>query len=250
MQYKLGKLAPKYDPRTLKMAKYLNYSKLPSPPLAIDYSSKLTEIGMMKNDEIGDCTIASIAHMIQVWTANAQGKQITLTDDQVVQGYSDICGYVPGDPSTDNGGIELFVLNALRTKGLAGHTIKAYVALEEDNLDHIKTAVWLFGGAYIGLGLPTSAQNQETWKVSLGGTDGDITVGSWGGHAVNIVGYDSKGLLCLTWGKIQRMTYSWWNAYTDESYALLSPDWFGSDGRSPQGFDEATLLNDLYQVTG
>lgn len=252
--HKLGKLPVKLDPRTLKMAKYLDHNQIPTPPLFLDYSSKLSSIGMMRNDVLGCCTIAGAAHQLQVWSANAT-KQITLTDDEVEQNYSDICGYVKGDPTTDNGGVELFVLNALRQTGLkrtdgTAHKIKAYIALEAHNLDHIKTAVWLFGGAYIGVGLPVSAQKQTNWKVSLGGTDGDIKPNSWGGHCVNVIGYDSKGLLCLTWGTVQRMTYSWWDVYCDEAYALLSPDWFAFDGKAPSGFDEATLTTDLAHVTG
>jgi len=51
----------------------------------------------------------------------------------------------------------------------------------------IATAIWLFGGAYIGIQLPIRAQNQDVWDVpsDLGLDD---VPGSWGGHAVYLVG--------------------------------------------------------------
>jgi hypothetical protein len=33
---------------------------LPPPPAAVDWSRKLSDLGMLKNDTLGDCTCAAI----------------------------------------------------------------------------------------------------------------------------------------------------------------------------------------------
>jgi hypothetical protein len=78
---------------------------------------------------------------------------------------------------------------------------------------------------YIGLALPISAQNQDVWAVPPGGSAGEGSPGSWGGHAVPIVAYDSRGLTVITWGATKRMTWQFLDTYCDEAYALLSQDW-------------------------
>ncbi|MGO8790269.1 MAG: hypothetical protein ACLQVL_23205 [Terriglobia bacterium] len=55
----------------------------------------------------------------------------------------------------------------------------------------IATAIWLFGGAYIGVELPITAQNQDVWDVPANPGPNDEP-GSWGGHAVYLVGYDFR----------------------------------------------------------
>jgi hypothetical protein len=65
----LGKLEPKRDPRTLRLATYLPDDYRP-PVSHWDLRMPLNGWGMMKNDEIGDCTIATVGHMIQAWTSN------------------------------------------------------------------------------------------------------------------------------------------------------------------------------------
>ena len=72
--------------------------------------------------------------------------------------------------------------------------------------------------------------------------------GSWGGHAVDVVGYDEAGLTVVTWGALKRMTWAFWGRYGDEAWCVLSPD-FLADGRSPQGFDLEALQRDLALVT-
>jgi hypothetical protein len=52
---RLGKLPKKLDHRTLQMSKYM--ATLPVPPSMVDRASRLPpDIGMMGNDNYGDCT--------------------------------------------------------------------------------------------------------------------------------------------------------------------------------------------------
>ncbi len=171
----------------------------------------------------------------------------------ILSAYSAITGYDPKTGANDNGAVETDVLNYWRKTGIAGHQILAYTALEPGNRQHVKDAVDLFGGCYIGVALPLSAQNQDVWSVPPGGATGDGAPGSWGGHAVPVVAYDSHGPTVITWGAPMRMTWSFWQTYCDEAYAVLSDDFLkqGPNGTlaAPSGFDLAALEADLQEVT-
>jgi len=243
---KLGKQAAVHDPRTLRLADYVTNAL--KPPPRIDWSTKVTNLGMMLNDSLGDCTIAAAGHMIQTWTAN-NGSQIVLPDSAILQGYETFCGYNPSDPSTDQGGVEVTVLNGLRKVGLGGHKIYAYVAQEPGSRAHIELSVDLLGGCYLGVELPRSAQNQRVWSVPPGGPHGDGAPGSWGGHAIPAVAYGPAGITVITWGQLLTMTWKFFTTYCTEAYGVLSQDWANGAKTAPSGFDFAQLQADLAAIT-
>ena len=245
---KLGKGAARHDPRALLLASYVS-TTLPAPPASYDLTPKVKAWGMMENDQIGDCTCAAAGHLIMEWTANAGKKMVTPSDKQIVAAYSAITGYNPTTGANDNGAVEVDVLNYWRQSGIAGHKIGAYVALEPANHNHIMDSVYIFEGCYIGMQLPISAQaqvqNHQTWSVPPGGTTGDGKPGSWGGHAVPVVAYDTRGVTVVTWGALQTMTWSFWEAYCDEAYAILSKDYLTAKKKTPEGFNVEQLQADL-----
>jgi hypothetical protein len=181
------------------------------------------------------------------WTAN-NGKVFTPFDAAIIKAYSAITGYDPKTGANDNGAVETDVLNYWRKEGIANHKIAAYAALEPRNHNHVQEAVYLFGGCYIGLSLPVSAQAQNIWSVPPGGAVGHGAPGSWGGHAVPVVAYNASGLTVVTWGQLKKMTWGFWDAYCEESYAIISQD-FLKKGKTPAGFDLAALETDLKLVT-
>jgi hypothetical protein len=246
---KLGKSAARHDPRTLMLAAYTT-TALPPPPATCDLTKKVgSSWGMMENDQIGDCTCAAAGHLIMEWTANAGKKMVTPSNKQIVAAYSAITGYNPTTGANDNGAVEIDVLNYWRQTGIAGHKIGAYVALEPSNHTNVMDAVCIFEGCYIGMQLPISAQaqvqNHQPWSVSPGGLNGDGKPGSWGGHAVPVVAYDARGVTVVTWGALQVMTWSFWAAYCDEAYAILSNDYLTGKKKTPGGFSMAQLEADL-----
>lgn len=245
MAYKLGKKLARHDTRTLHLSKLLT-ANLPDAPDVVDLSGGETNWEMLANDALGDCTVAAALHLDMCWLTNV-GSAFMPTDAQAIAAYSAITGYNPDDPSTDQGAVELDVLNYWRKTGIAGHKILGFAALEPKNINHIKQSVYLFGGTYIGVQLPLSAQGQASWSVVGNGISGDSAPGSWGGHAVCVVGYDAGGLWVVTWGQLLYMTWAFWNAYCDEAYAVFSTDMLAA-GRSPQGFDLAALQAYLAQV--
>jgi len=249
---KLGKLAARHDPRTLLLASYIT-AALPTPPASTDLTTKVgSSWGMMDNDQIGDCTCAAAGHLLMEWTANAGKKMFTPSDKQIVAAYSAITGYNPVTGANDNGANEIDVLNYWRQSGIAGHKIGAYAALEPSNHIHIMDSVYIFEGCYIGLSLPVSAQaqvqNHQPWSVPPGGPTGDGQPGSWGGHAVPVVAYDARTLTVVTWGALQAMTWTFWDAYCDEGYAIISNDYLNGQEQAPQGFSLQQLQADLADV--
>jgi len=93
--------------------------------------------------------------------------------------------------------------------------------------------------------LPISAQDQvknhQPWSVPPGGTTGDGKPGFWGGHTVPVVAYDARGVTVVTWGALQMMTWSFWEAYCEEAYAIISTDYLTGKKTTPQGFDMQQL---------
>jgi hypothetical protein len=238
---KLGRKAIKTDSRTLAFGDYLTPA-LPPPPPAADWTKGIAQWGMMLNDKLGDCTIAGVGHAVQVWTANAS-TEVTVPDSTVETYYEQWDGYVPGNPSTDNGGVELDVLNDWRKGDFAGHKLLAFADPKVANLVEIRQSIALFGGVYIGISLPLTAQTQDVWDVVPKG-GAKARKGSWGGHCVYVPKYDDKGFTCITWGQPKTMTVAFWKKYCDEAHTLLSQDWLTDKG-SPDGFNQAQLQTDL-----
>jgi len=238
---RLGRRAIKTDSRTLQLAKYISKT-LPDPPPAKDWTKGITDWGMMLNDIHGCCTIAAAAHAVQVWSAN-MSQEITVPDSLVLSYYEKWDGFTPGNPKTDEGGVELDVLNQWQKTSFNNHKLIAYADINYLSLSQIRQAINLFGGIYIGISLPESAQKQDVWDV-VPDTDPTGKPGSWGGHAVFVPKYDATTFTCITWGAPKTMTVAFWEKYVDEAHALLSRDWIATKG-SPSGFGLAELKTDL-----
>ncbi|MGO8759316.1 MAG: hypothetical protein ACLQG3_14450 [Terracidiphilus sp.] len=251
---KLGRKAIKTDSRTLLLASYFTPA-LPPPPPKSDWTKGIASWGMMINgpdpaepkypDGLGDCTIAGVAHAIQVWTANTSGM-VTVPDATVLSYYEKWDGYVPGKPNTDRGGVELDVLNHWQKQGFASNALLAFADPKPASLAEVRQSIALFGGVYIGLSLPLSAQTQDVWDVVPGGGAG-TKPGSWGGHCVFVPAYDQNGFTCITWGQLKTMTVAFWNEYCDEAHTLLGQDWLTAKG-APSGFNQVQLVVDLKAI--
>jgi len=243
---KLGKLPVRTDPRTLSFARYVDRSKLPPPPPGIDLAAPVTEWPMYGNDRIGDCTTAAAGHMIEAWTAPTRGAPVEVSERSVLAAFDKVKQV---DPATgEEGAAELDVLTYWRAHGIGRHRIGAFARVPVWDHALVRDAAYLFGGLYIGLELPLSAQSQAVWDWTHR-LDGPAKPGSWGGHAVDVVGYDQHVLTVVTWGRLQQLTWAFWDRYVDEVYAILSVDFLDEAGEAPNGFDLAALKADLALVT-
>jgi len=237
----LGRKAIKTDSRTLALGDYLKPG-LPPPPPAADWTKGITKWGSMLNDTLSDCTIAGAAHAVQVWSAHTS-TMVTVPDPTIQSYYEKWDGYVPTDPSTDSGGVELDVLKYWRKQGFAGHQLLAFADPKLTGIEEIRQSIALFGGVYIGLALPATAKTQDVWDVVPGG-GADAKEASWGGHCVFVPKYDQNGFTCITWGEPKTMTVAFFKKYCDEVHTLLGQNWVTAKG-APSGFDHAQLMADL-----
>jgi hypothetical protein len=240
MDFKLGRKAIKTDTRTLMLAKYLT-PELPPPPPTVNWTKGVTNFGMMLNDTLGCCTIAGCGHAIQVWVNNAfEETDCTIPDSVILSAYESWDGYDPSDPSTDQGGIELDVLNNWRKHGLGGHHILAFVDPEVANLTELRQSIAYFGGVYIGMNVPNFIMNNipDLWDVVT--NDGGID----GGHCVFVCGYDGSSFTFISWGRVFRMTVAYWRKYVDEAHTILGAGWINA-AKTPSGFDLLQLQADL-----
>ncbi len=243
--YRLGKLPVRTDVRTLRLARYVDVSKLPPPPVTLDLTAHVPDWPMYGNDRIGDCTIAAAGHMIEAWTAAGRGTAVEVSESAVLTAFDRVKIV---DPQTgEEGAVELDVLKDWREHGVGRHRIAAFASVSIRDHALVRAAAWLFGGLYIGLALPITAQEQEVWDWT-GSFTGDARPGSWGGHAVDVAGYDESVLTVITWGAPKELTWRFWDRYVDEAYCILSRDFLEGD-RAPNGFDLAALKEDLALVT-
>ncbi len=192
-----------------------------------------------------NCTCAGVYHAAQIWSANT-GAIDTEPDNDAVLLYESACGYVAGQPSTDQGGVEQEVLHHIYRHGFPtgdGSTrkfIHSYVEIDPRNIDDVAQGIYGSGLVYIGFNVP------DYLPMSPGST-WDYTPGQkysiQGGHCVVLPAYDlaARNFKAISWGSVYEMTMSFFTAFVDEAYALVDLGWFNATGLTPAGIPFATL---------
>jgi hypothetical protein len=235
---KFGRSGVEYDHRRRIAATSLLES-LPPAPLAVDNTMGMTEYGMLGNDTLGDCTMAGLAHHQQIITLDG-GKAVCPSTEQVISAYSQYCGYVPGNPATDNGGVELNILTQIEgsRNGVFGKKLLGYISPDPKNLDHVKKAIAYFRCIYMGCLLPGNFRTQPVWSVVA--DDGGIE----GGHCMVNAKYDPDQIEFITWGMKQPATWAWWLKYVDECHVLV---WDATLKLFPYATQQ-TILNMMHEL--
>ena len=206
---KLGRKPFRYNAVTPKFAKYMALmTTLPVAPATADWTTKVTNLGMMLNDQLGDCVCADMGHQEQVWTA-ANGNQVIVPDNAVLALYESACGYVPGNPNTDQGCVIDDVLAYMAKTGIGSYKIDGFADFSPSRTDLVQDAVAYFGGCTLGVELPLAWQTASEWDAPPAGQRpvGQWQPNSWGGHCVPVVKYDTTGAYVITWGSIVKMTW-------------------------------------------
>lgn len=250
--FKLGlKFSP--EPPALRFGDYLKEVQLPAAPDAFGSANLIgnKSWGMLGNADTGDCTIAGPMHATMLWRAIAKSPPATFTTMDAYDDYRDACGYVLGDPATDQGGDMVSVASYWRQTGMrdsaaARHKITAYMQIDATNLAHIDLAAYLFDAVGLGVELPRSAEQQfmegRPWTV----VDNDPIEG---GHYIPYIQKAPGNIRqVVTWGGLQDVTEEWLTKYLREVVAYVSPEYL-VDGKSPLGFDASALLDDLDKIT-
>jgi len=223
----------------LKLIKYMGPA-LPPPPPAVDNSLAIsTDLGMMGNDTVGDCTCADVGHAVLLLTAMNAGIFVPTTAD-VLAVYSGATGYNPADPSTDQGATLSQIADYVKAHGMAGHKLHSYLDIDTSNVDLQKQAIALFGSCSYGVQLPKSAMDSFGKGVWSDTTDTDIL----GGHDIIAVAYDADGPTFITWGGYQKATWAWVLKYADEAQARIYQD----NIDMTDGFDKSASGVDMTQL--
>lgn len=230
---------------------------LPPVPLTqdVDRASNVTSWPMYLNDTLGDCTIAGAGHMFGALSVYGGRAEPLFSDQVITTTYSAVSGYVPGDPSTDNGAAMPDVLDYLRQTGMTDtdghvHKVAGYAAFGNPSNELLLGQVLdIFGTVYCGIDCPESAEQEfdagEAWTYVPGSP-------IEGGHCIVLQRrYPSSDVNVdefVTWGALQRADFGFVAHYLEEAYAVVSEDWIAVNGTSATGLDLAQLLADMNAV--
>lgn len=245
--YKLGKLPARKDAVTFKFTQYTNLPAVPNKGGHMQLVSG--DNNMFGNDELGDCVCAEAGHGTLYYNHEA-GNTVNLTTDNIVALYSAITGYKPGDSSTDQGTDMQAAASYRRKNGLNDangktHKILAYLDLGVSNRDNLKKAIYYFGGAGIGFNFPEYAMEQfqqgQTWHVQAKDSELD------GGHDVFAFGYDTQYVYVISWGKVVKMTWGFFDKFNDETLVYLTQENI-KNGKTLEGLNLIQLEADLKQL--
>ena len=196
---------------------------------------------------LGCCTNSATAHLRQIWTFNAQGTEETISTAALVQGYSETCGYVPGDPSTDQGGDLLTVLKAWMTTGLPNSsggrdTILGFFGVDPTSPEDVRRVIAECGGLYTAADIPASwaeINPGDSFRMDGPGTEG---------HCMNGFGYQPGLIDADTWGFAVPTPDDVFARYFDQVFAVVSMQWIEKTGKTPYGMTVADLNAQLAQL--
>lgn len=254
--FRPGLLPPQPGRKRLRLANYLTAvpaapaglpDELPTVPTSADYLGQVDDWPMYGNDTVGDCGPAGLGHLIETYTRCASGATVEVTEQGVIDFYSAVSGYRPGDPSTDVGVVLQDMLDYARKNGFCGHEVLAFAEVDMSNVAEIRAAIDLFGGIITGINLPQSAEDQfnqgKPWSVVKGSR-------ILGGHAVPWMRYGPDGWGGVTWAAVQAITDPFRKKYVAEGWVLFPKDWANAAGATPTGLDLHTLGVDFAALTG
>jgi len=254
-QLKLGRTRPVSGATKLRLKDYLG--TLPSVPSSCSYTAKAANAlsNIYLNDQLGDCVIAGGYHIVGVETGNATGNPFIASTQQITKDYSAIGGYVPGNPSTDQGCNEETAMNYWQSHGFAdGTKLAGWLAVDATNQQEVMQAMYLFENLLFGIELP------DAWVDPMPSTSGFV----WGnaqpdpenGHCVIGVGYNSQGVQIDSWGMIGTITWAAISHLCSPAgggglYVLLTPDQIAKGQQvAPNSVSWSSLITDFNALGG
>lgn len=242
MSYRLGR-KPAVRPIGLRdLIAYTATDSFPPPPTTFGDVATLQAIdwGMDGNDQLGDCTIAGVDHLLAAWNAlfgQTDGRP-TLTSLEAE--YNVLS---PGD----QGCVESTVLQTWQTDGLWGNKIEAYGPLNHRSQTELEQGIAFLGGVYLGIACPDSAQQQFGEQEQTGQlVPWTVVPGAQieGGHCIVAVGFGPEGYYCVSWGALVLVTWGFLRAYCEEGWGIISEE-LVQKGIDTLGLDLAALKADL-----
>lgn len=231
----------------------------PGQRVAIDYFSKVGTWPMDLNGPdpsnpagmeggAGTCGIAGMDHLQMAWNAYAQDSCESWGNETVLQLYEQLGGYVRGDESTDQGTVLQDNLDFWRKEGVNGEKILFFGSLHPGSWlrPERQLALQAFGGLYLGLNLPQSAEEQfpEPWTYRRGSP-------FVGRHCVTqhgeLIGRNEVKL--GSWAKIVPASQNFLLHTVEEAWVAAHPDFIEANGRNPSGIDLEGINEALASLT-
>jgi hypothetical protein len=224
---RIGKAPAKRDSRNIQLGYLLGLVKRRTLPEQWDFDADVARepipTPMFANDRVGNCLIASRAHMTLRFEYFEQGKILDIADSTVIEEYEREIEHMASAKK------RLHMLDSLKAWRKHGWTIRgktykifAFAEVDRRSVHQIKTAVRQLHGVYAGFALPNSAYEQilrgQPWHIARG------EVGKpnpSNGHCVYVCGYTKDGPVCVTWGRKQPMTWDFFTRCSDEAYAIV-----------------------------
>jgi hypothetical protein len=241
--FRLGRLTRTHDPRVPKLHDLLQGAPPPPAPPEVDYTKSMpSNLGVMKNDTLGDCTCAAFYHALQVWSFNAKHMIDTEPDVDVVDLYEQACGYKPSQGGEGPGGNEQHVLTYLLKTGAPygpngsqRHKIAGFVEVAVNNIPAIKSTIDCCGVAYIGFNVPQYIMPPNHAPLAVWDVEPHADNTIVGGHAVVLAGYNATGARVISWGGYYTMTWAFFEKFVDEAYGIADASWIAATGKAPMG---------------
>lgn len=198
-------------------------SPIPTPPPTWEVPFQHEDVNshylIDGNDKYSNCTIAGVNHFNSAVSGAFKEPYVLPSETTITNQYFSLSG------GQDTGLNEEFVLKTWYGQGLFGTKIAGFAPVSTTSLLQQHQAISLYGGCYLGIKCPESAQRafqkeQETGKVVPWIYEGEQTED---GHCVVALGYGPDGgLHCATWGGIAVLTPSFLAHYLDEAWVILS----------------------------
>jgi hypothetical protein len=227
----------------LKLEEYVT-DQPPVVPGAVTLPNASTyRWGMLGNNQIGDCMIAALYHADESFYLRRGLQPYPYQSPECVLLYSQITGYNPNDPSTDQGTDPSVAMAWWRDKGLPGHKILGFGQLPGSS-PHIRRAIWEFGAVIFALALPDDWQSMvgpDGVAHFAGSTPGDPN----NGHAIVANQFDSSGFGIVTWGEEGTQDNAFTQACLEQVFVPLSSEALNQAGVGPAGFNLAQMRQDL-----
>lgn len=253
MTFKLGKTAARPDAVTFKLSSYLDKSVLPTIPKAVGHSAVLPrDLGMLGNDQYGDCVWAGAAHETMLWNGIAS-KRVSFSDSAVLSDYSEVTGFSVYEPNSDQGTDMKDAASYRRKTGVVDdlgmrHKVDAYLALTPGDVNELRAAIYLFGAVGVGVLFPDYWMDQ--FNAGKEWTYRKVAKPNAGHYIPAFASASPRGAITVaTWGRLQKMSAKAYETFNDESIAYVSLEMLNASGKSLEGFNIAQLRTDLAAIT-
>lgn len=256
-KFKGGKLPPKRPPRMVSLSDHLDRAATwPSVPArGWEFAVPTPVLNILGNDQWGDCGEAGALGLAQAQSWNT-GKNLVPTTEQALAVYSAVTGFnqgagLSGSNPTDNGTVLTDLLTYWQKTGIpindsngkeTIHQIVGWAALDITSVAQRRWATFTFGGSYLGINCPQSAEDDTSnWTVVAGSP-------IVGGHCVVQIGEGAAGGKTRSWGMFIPTTNGFYAEYLDEGYIVVTPDWLNAQDQSPTGLDLNGLVGAMKQL--